>query len=95
MIQIFQAEWCPYSAAVRQRLSELGIDFIARQVAPEKEDRDAMREAVGSDTIPALLLEDGTVLSGDTSEIIAALDERFAPADWEQGHRRQAELHAA
>ena len=95
MIQIFQAEWCPFSAVVRQRLTELGIDFIARQVAPEREDRDAMRAEVGDDSIPAVLLEDGTVLSGDTREILQALDELFAPAEWEQGHRDQARAHAA
>jgi glutaredoxin len=93
MIEIFQAEWCPYSKAVRQRMTELGVDFVARQVAPEREDRDAMRDAVGDDSIPAVKLEDGTILSGDTGEILAALDERFAPAEWEAGHQRQAALH--
>ncbi len=27
MIQVFQAEWCPYSSMLRQRLTELGVDF--------------------------------------------------------------------
>jgi hypothetical protein len=31
MIELFQAEWCPYSSAVRERLTELGIDLVARQ----------------------------------------------------------------
>ncbi|HEV3000538.1 MAG TPA: glutaredoxin [Solirubrobacteraceae bacterium] len=93
MIQLFQAEWCPYSSAVRQRLTELGVDYVARQVAPEAADRDGLREATGDDVIPALVLDDGTVLSGETREIVAALDERFAPHPWEEGHRRQARLH--
>ena len=94
MIQIFQAEWCPFSAVVRQRMTELGVDYIARQVAPEREDRDSMRAEIGDDSIPAVVLEDGTVLSGDTREILQALDELFSPADWEQGHRDQARAHA-
>jgi len=93
MIEIFQAEWCPYSAVVRQRMTELGVDFVARQVAPERADRHAMREAVGDVSIPAIKLEDGTVLSGDTRTILRAIDERFAPADWEEGHRAQAAAH--
>ena len=93
MIELFQAEWCPYSALVRQRLTELGVDYVIRQAAPEPHERDAMREATGSDTIPTLVLEDGTVVGGDTGEIIAVLEERFAPAPWEEGHRRQAALH--
>lgn len=93
MIQLFQAEWCPYSSAVRQRLTELGVDYVVRQVAPEAADRDGLREATGDDVIPALVLDDGTVLSGETAEIVAELDERFAPHRWEEGHRRQARLH--
>ena len=34
MLTLFQSEWCPFSAAVRQRLTELGLDFVARQVEP-------------------------------------------------------------
>ncbi len=93
MIELFQAEWCPYSAMVRQRLTELGVDYVIRQAAPEQPDRDAMRDATGSDSIPTIVLEDGTVVGGDTAEIIAVLDEQFAPAEWEEGHRRQAALH--
>ncbi len=93
MIEIFQAEWCPYSRVVRQRMTELGVDFVCRQVAPERDDRDAMREAVGDVSIPAIKLDDGSVLSGDTREILAEIDQRFAPAEWEEGHRAQAAAH--
>ncbi len=93
MIQLFQAEWCPYSATVRQRLTELGVDFVARQVAPDPPDRDALRDATGDDYIPAVVLDDGTALGGDTNEILDALNERYAPHEWEEGHRLQAERH--
>ena len=39
MLELFQAEWCPYSHRVRQRLTELGVDFVARQVEAEPDDR--------------------------------------------------------
>jgi glutathione S-transferase len=74
VLELYQAEWCPHSRKVRQRLTELGIDFIARQVAAEPENRDAMRRAVGEDEIPVLVCEDGAILSGDDA-ILAWLDD--------------------
>ena len=68
MIQVFQAEWCPYSHMVREKLTELGVDYVIRQVEPYPEQRTALAEATGQNTIPAVVLEDGTVLAGDTEE---------------------------
>ena len=93
MIQVFQAEWCPYSKLLRQRLTELGVDYVIRQVAPDASDRDGLVEATGQDSIPAVILEDGTVLAGDTEDIIARVEEQFSGSDWEEGHRRQAIDH--
>jgi glutaredoxin len=64
VLSLYQAEWCPYSSAVRERLTELGVDFVARQVEPDREQRQALREATGSDEIPALVLEDGEAIVG-------------------------------
>ena len=92
MLELYQAEWCPFSHVVRQRLTELGVDFVARQVAPRPEDRDAMREAVGTDSIPVLVTEDGRVLT-ESDEILGFLDENYAPAEWERGHQAQERVH--
>ena len=94
MIQVFQAEWCPYSAMLRERLTELGVDFVARQVAPTASERDGLVDATGQDTIPAVVLDDGEVLAGPTEEIIAAVEERFDPWQHEEGHIRQARAHS-
>ena len=93
MIQLFQAEWCPYSHAVRERLTELGVDYVIRQVAPDPEERDDLRERTGLDSIPVVVFDDGEVVGGDTREIIAVLDERFDAWEWEDGHRRQLAAH--
>jgi len=58
VLTLYQAEWCPYSSAVRQRLSELGIDYVAKQVAPERKQREGEHE------IPLLVTEDGERLEG-------------------------------
>lgn len=64
MLTLYQAEWCPFSAAVREILTELGLDFVARQVEPWPEQRAALRAVSGSDRIPALETEDGRFFSG-------------------------------
>jgi glutaredoxin len=91
---LFQAEWCPLSSAVRERLTELMLTFIAVPVEPRPEERHAMRTAVGTDTIPVAVLADGTVLDGDAEEIIAELDARFPEGPDAAEHRAQALAHA-
>ncbi len=93
MIQLYQAEWCPFSSIVRERLTELGVDYTIRQVAPYPPDRDALKEATGVDTIPVVVFDDGTVVGGDTGDILEALNERFTPWEHEAGHQEQHARH--
>ena len=89
MLTLWQAEWCPYSSRVRQTLTELGVDFVARQVPAEREDRDTMRqETGGKDSIPLLVLEDGTQLD-DWREAIRWLREHHPERPDEAAHRRK------
>src|SRR5436305_8161115 len=81
MIELYQAEWCPHSHKVRQRLTELGLDFVARQVAAEKSERPDEME------IPTLVSERREVFSGE-DEILAYLDRCF-------DERRDARRHRA
>jgi len=87
MLELYQAEWCPYSAAVRQRLTELGIDFVAKQVAPRQEDREDHHE------IPLLTNGDGERFEG--TEAIFEFLESLAPGKAEQEHRAQYSAHRA
>jgi glutathione S-transferase len=64
MLELFQTEWCRGSQRVRQRLTELGVDFVARQVPEDPDERDALEERTGTRAVPVLLLEDGFVLDG-------------------------------
>jgi glutaredoxin 3 len=95
MFSLYQAEWCPYSSRVRQRLTELGVTFAAVPVPAERIDREEMRRKVGTDEIPALLLEDGTAITGEADELIAWLDERYSERADAAEHRRQAAEHDA
>ncbi len=93
MIELYQAEWCPFSAKVREALTELNVDFVARQVPPAMKDRDALEEATGRRDIPVVVLEDGTILAGEDDELITALEERFPPGPWADGHREKHRMH--
>src|SRR3954454_17716745 len=65
MPTLYQAEWCPFSSAVRELLTEHGIDFVAKQVPPWPEDREELRRVAGGhDGIPTLVADDGTVHRG-------------------------------
>jgi glutathione S-transferase len=89
MIELYQAEWCPHSHRVRQRLTELGLDFVAHQVPVDPAKRTMLERVTGQRSIPALVLDDGSVLGGD-DEILAALDQRFAEPPEAARHREKA-----
>jgi glutathione S-transferase len=87
VLTLYQAEWCPYSSAVRQRLTELGIDFVAKQVAPRQKDRKRKHE------IPLLMNGDGERFEGTDAifEFLAALPR----GEWEHEHRAEYRAHRA
>lgn len=89
MLELFQTEWCPASRRVRQRLTELGLDYVNRQVPVEREARTALRELTGADTIPVLRLENGSVIVGEES-VLAYLGEHIAESPNAESHRRKA-----
>jgi predicted GNAT family acetyltransferase/glutaredoxin len=84
---LYQAEWCPFSSAVREVLTELGLDFVARQVEPWPEEREHLRAVAHTQHIPVLETEDGRFYRG-TREIFGYLRSREA---WrfEAAHRRR------
>jgi predicted GNAT family acetyltransferase/glutaredoxin len=91
VLTLYQAEWCPFSSAVRQVLTELGVDFVARQAEPWPEDRDGLSERAGSDEIPTLETEDGRFFSG-TRAIFAFLHD-FEPGLHAATHRERFHEH--
>ena len=87
-MDLYQAEWCPHSHNVRQRLTELGLDFTARQVPADPDDRAAMMQATGTNEIPVLITGSGGILKGE-DEIMPWLD-RFQERNDAEEHRRKA-----
>lgn len=92
VLRLYQAEWCPHSSRVRQRLTELMLPFAAHPVEPRAEDRDELRRVSGDDAIPLLVTESGETI-GDADAIIAWLDAHHAEPDEASGHRAQRRAH--
>jgi glutathione S-transferase len=94
MLTLYQAEWCPFSSAVREALTELGLDFVARQVEPWPEERAQLQELAGTDEIPVLQTEDGELYRG-TRAIFAYLRGQDAWAYAAEHRQRYAEHRPA
>ena len=87
-MELYQAEWCPHSHKVRQRLTELGLDFTARQVAADPEERHELERRAGTNEIPVLVTDDGEPVCGE-DDILAYLD-RFHERGDAAAHRERA-----
>ena len=77
-MELYQAEWCPHSHRVRQRLTELGLDYTVRQVPAEPEERAELMERTGTNEIPVLVPGGGEPVCGedDILEYLGRHDER-------------------
>jgi glutathione S-transferase len=89
MYELWQTEWCPASRRVRQRLTELGIDYLVRQVPVDQDDRGLLRERTGAETIPVLVVSDEAVVGEDA--ILAYLDGHESVPTGARAHRLKAE----
>jgi glutathione S-transferase len=90
MYELWQTEWCPASRRVRQRLTELGIDYITRQVPVEKDERVVLRERTGTETVPALVAPGEEPLIGEADILTHLRIHEPVPAE-ARAHRLKAE----
>ena len=89
-MELYQAEWCPHSHKVRQRLTELGLDVTLRQVPAQPDERDELQRVAGTNEIPVLVTDDRQTLRGE-DEILDYLDEEFDERDDAERHREKAQ----
>ena len=96
-MELYQAEWCPHSHKVRQRLTELGLAFTALQVAADPDERDEMKKRTGTNEIPVLVTDDGDTVSGDDDilEYLAQFDEQPDANEHRQKSREEVPEFAA
>jgi glutathione S-transferase len=89
MLELWQTEWCPASHRVRQRLTELGLDYVVHQVPVDRDDRVVLRQRTGSDTIPVLVPDSGEPVVGE-EPITAYLDNVYAVTPAAAAHAAKA-----
>jgi glutathione S-transferase len=74
-LELWQTEWCPASHRVRQRLTELGLSYVVRQVPVQRAARSELRALAGDAEIPVLVADDALV-RGERA-ILAHLERSF------------------
>lgn len=75
MLEVYQFEGCPYCSKVRKKLSQLGIDFIARQA--DKQERTRVKEVSGQRNVPVLKDPNTDTVMPESDDIVNYLEERY------------------
>jgi glutathione S-transferase len=88
VLALYQAEWCPYSSRVREALTELGLDFVAKQVEPWPQQREELERMSGTNSIPVLETETGEYVAG-APEILRYLAATYDPWPYAGEHRQR------
>ena len=86
MLELYQSEGCPYSQKAREKLSALGVSYVAHNPRlPGDEGGDVTNEqthsvltAIGEDEIPFLVDTDRRETVSDADDIVEYLDEHYA-----------------
>jgi glutathione S-transferase len=75
MLELYQFEGCPYCSKVRKKMTELGIDFIARQA--DKQDRSRVEEVSGQTNVPVLVDPNTDTVMPESDDIVDYLEEHY------------------
>ena len=74
-IVLYQAEWCPYCARVRAKLTDLLLDYKTVNEPRAHSSRTATKAASGQTSIPVMV--DGDVTLDDDDDIIPYLEKKY------------------
>ena len=78
MLELFQYENCPDCRRVREKLTALMLDFVARQVSPDPAQRTRVELATGQREVPALVDPENAMVVTEADDIVAYLEETFS-----------------
>jgi glutathione S-transferase len=79
MLELYQFEACPHCARVRRKLSELGLDWISREVPVDRSERQRVEAISGQPLVPVLADPDHNMVVTESEDICAYLDEIYGP----------------
>ncbi len=78
MITLYQFEMCPFCAKVRAKLDELKIEYKKVNVANDRSDPKRQEIANKSGVASVPVINDGDVWMGESGDIVAYLEEKYA-----------------
>lgn len=76
LLEVYQFESCPFCKKVREKLNELQIDFIARQVDPNG-DREKVQDISGQTGVPVLVDPNTETVMPESDDIVEYLEEHY------------------
>ena len=76
LLEVYQFEGCPYCKKVRQKLTDLQIDFIARQV--DKTNRTKVKEISGQEGVPVLVDPNTDTVMPESDDIVEYLEKHYS-----------------
>lgn len=74
-IVLYQAEWCPYCARVRAKMTDLLLDYRVVNVPRDHGERDIVKQVSGQTGIPVLV--DGETVLDDDDTIVPYLEKTY------------------
>ncbi|RME60814.1 glutaredoxin [Candidatus Parcubacteria bacterium] len=77
MIELYQFEQCPYSRKVREKLTELHLDWVARSAPKGSPQRQKLIELGGKDQVPFLYDPEKGIKLYESDAIIAYLEKEY------------------
>jgi glutathione S-transferase len=78
MLELYQYEECPFCRVVREKLTELALDYICRNAPPGRPDKDRPLIAISGGTkVPFLVDADAGVYLFGPQKIIAYLEDKY------------------
>ncbi len=75
-IVLYQAEWCPYCARVRSKLTDLLLAYKIVNVPRDRNLRTAVEEVSGQTGIP-VMVDGDVVIADDDDKIVAYLEKTY------------------
>lgn len=76
-IVLYQAEWCPYCARVRSKMTDMLLDYKTVNVPTAHADRQLVKDVSGQTGIP-VMVDGDTTIADDDDAIIAYLEKKYA-----------------
>lgn len=78
MLILFQFEQCPFCRKVREKLTELELDFLSINASHDSEKRKGLLKLAGKEQVPFLIDTEKGVMMLESGDIVKYLEENYS-----------------